>query len=163
MYPFRYPCIYFGILQEIFLWDIFFMHNFAPQSVINGWLWCFSFCSHLYILARWDEGKEERARRTLQNNIIFEIMNEIQIFNNNNFGKLRVIVKDGKVWFCLADACKALEIKNPRDVKNRLDSRGVDTIDTPTSSNNQHGEFTRTQTFTFINEANLYLCIFQSS
>ena len=58
-------------------------------------------------------------------------MNEIQIFNNNNFGKLRVIVKDGKVWFCLADACKALEIRNPSDVKKRLDSGGVDTIDTP--------------------------------
>ena len=90
-------------------------------------------------------------------------MNEIQIFNNNNFGKLRVVVKDGKVWFCLADACKALEIRNPRDVKKRLDSGGVDTIDAPTPSKNQHGEFTYTQTFTFINEANLYRCIFQNS
>ena len=35
---------------------------------------------------------------------------------------LRVIVKDGKVWFCLADACKALGINNPRKVKTRLDS-----------------------------------------
>ena len=89
-------------------------------------------------------------------------MNEIQIFNNNNFGKLRVIVKDGKVWFCLADACKALEIKNPRKVKVRLDSGGVTSSDASTSSKNQHGEFTRTQTFTFIDEANLYRCIFQS-
>ena len=63
-------------------------------------------------------------------------MKEIQIFNNNNFGKLRVIVKDGKVWFCLADACKALEIRNPRDVKKRLGSRGVDTIDVSTNSKN---------------------------
>ena len=64
-------------------------------------------------------------------------MNEIQIFNNNNFGKLRVIVKDGKVWFCLADACKALEIRNPRDVKKRLDSRGVTTSDVSTNSKNR--------------------------
>ena len=56
-------------------------------------------------------------------------MNEIQIFNNNNFGKLRVIVKDGKVWFCLADACKALEIRNPRQVKARLDCAGVISMD----------------------------------
>ena len=125
-------------------------------------LFLFPFRCSLYIIARWDEGKEERARRTLKNNIIFEIMKEIQIFNNNNFGKLRVIVKEGKVWFCLADACKALEIRNPRDVKKRLDSGGVDTIDAPTPSKNQHGEFTYTQTFTFINEANLYRCIFQS-
>ena len=87
-------------------------------------------------------------------------MNEIQIFNNNNFGKLRVIVKDGKVWFCLADACKALGINNPRKVKTRLDSRGVDTIDISTNSKNRHGEFTRITTMTYIDESNLYRCIF---
>ena len=42
---------------------------------------------------------------------------------------LRVIVKDGKVWFCLADACKALEIRNPRQVKARLDCAGVISMD----------------------------------
>ena len=89
-------------------------------------------------------------------------MNEIQIFNNNNFGKLRVIVKDGKVWFCLADACKALEIANPRNVKKRLDSRGVHTMDVSTNSKNRHGEFTRITTMSYIDEANLYRCIFQS-
>ena len=74
-----------------------------------------------------------------------------------------MIGKDGKVWFYLADACKALEIKNPRDVKNRLDSRGVDTIDTPTPCKNRHGELTMMNAMNFIDEANLYLCIFQSS
>ena len=63
-----------------------------------------------------------------------------------------MIVKDGKVWFCLADACKALEIKNPSDVKKRLDSRGLDTIDVSTNSKNRHGEFTHTQIMTFIDE-----------
>ena len=82
-------------------------------------------------------------------------MNEIQIFNNNNFGKLRVIVKDGKVWFCLADACKALEIRNLRNVKKRLDSRGVHTMDVSTNSKNRHGEFTRITTMTYIDAANL--------
>ena len=38
-------------------------------------------------------------------------MNNIQIFNNNSFGELRVIENDGKVWFCLSDVCKALELK----------------------------------------------------
>ena len=50
---------------------------------------------------------------------------KIQIFNNNSFGKLRVIEKDGKVWFCLADACKALEMANPSQVKARLDSSSL--------------------------------------
>ena len=60
-----------------------------------------------------------------------------------------MIVKDGKVWFCLADACKALEIRNPRQVKARLDSRGVTSNDVSTNSKNQHGEFTRTQIMTY--------------
>ena len=90
-------------------------------------------------------------------------MNEIQIFNNNNFGNLRVIVKDGKVWFCLADACKALGINNPRKVKARLDSGGVISNDVSTSSKNQHGEFTRITTMTYIDEANVFRCIFHSS
>ena len=83
-----------------------------------------------------------------------------QIFNNNYFGKLRVIVKDGKVWFCLADACKALEIRNPRQVKARLDSRGVISNDTPTTCKKRHGEFTMMNPMTFIDESNLYRCIF---
>ena len=55
-----------------------------------------------------------------------------------------------------------LRFKNPRDVKKRLDSRGVDTIDTPTTCKNRHGEFTRITTMTYVDEANLYRCIFQS-
>ena len=85
-----------------------------------------------------------------------------QYFNNNYFRKLRVIVKDGKVWFCLADACKALEIRNPRNVKKRLDSRGVHTMDVSTNSKNRYGEFTMMNPMTFIDETNLFHCIFQS-
>ena len=89
-------------------------------------------------------------------------MNNIHIFSNNSFGELRVIEKDGKVWFCLSDVCKALELKNPSQVKTRLDSRGVTTSDVSTNSKNRHGEFTRITTMSYIDEANLYRCIFQS-
>ena len=90
-------------------------------------------------------------------------MNNIHIFSNNSFGELRVIEKDGKVWFCLTDACKALEIRNPRQVKARLDSSGgVTSSDAPTNSKNRHGEFTCYRPATFIDEANLYRCILQS-
>ena len=74
-----------------------------------------------------------------------------------------MIVKDGKVWFCLADACKALGINNPRKVKTRLDSGGVISNDVSKSSKNQHGEFTRTTTMTYIDESNVFRCIFQRS
>ena len=35
-------------------------------------------------------------------------------------------------------------------------------MDVSTNSKNRHGEFTRITTMTYIDEANLYRCIFQS-
>ena len=73
-----------------------------------------------------------------------------------------MIEKNGKVFFCLSDACKALEIRNPKQVKARLDGAGLISNEGCTSLQDQYGEYTRTQTFTFIDEANLYRCIFQN-
>ena len=84
---------------------------------------------------------------------------KIQVFNHEQFGQIRICLNEGKEWFCLSDVCKALEINNPRDVKKRLQQRGVVTIDTPTY--NQHGTMVM-QEMTYIDEANLYRCIFQS-
>lgn len=39
-------------------------------------------------------------------------MNNLQIFNNEEFGEIRTITKDNETMFCLADVCKALEIGN---------------------------------------------------
>lgn len=47
---------------------------------------------------------------------------------------------------------------NSRQVKTRLNSGGVDTIDAPSNSKNQHGEFTMMNPMTFIDESNLYRC-----
>jgi len=43
------------------------------------------------------------------------------------------LVRNGELWFVLADVCQALEIANHRDVPSRLDDdeKGVATIDTP--------------------------------
>lgn len=49
-------------------------------------------------------------------------MNELQIFSNENFGKLRTSIVDGEPWFVAADVCKALEIANPTDGIKRLDA-----------------------------------------
>lgn len=52
--------------------------------------------------------------------------NEIQIFKNEKFGEVRVTMNEREEpMFCLADVCKALELKNPSDVKTRLSSNGV--------------------------------------
>lgn len=89
---------------------------------------------------------------------IFE-MNEIKIFENANFGKIRISQKeDESIWFCLSDICKSLEIGNPSDVKNRLVNNGVDSIEVVVNS----GLGEQKVLMNFINEPNLYKCIFQS-
>lgn len=58
--------------------------------------------------------------------------NNIQVFNNDRFGEVRSVVKDGEPWFVAGDVCKALEIKNNRDALGRLDDdeKGVVSTDT---------------------------------
>ena len=82
-------------------------------------------------------------------------MNELQIFNNEEFGSVRTITKDNEPMFCLADVCKALDITHVTDVKSRLKQDGVGTSEVIDSLG-------RKQTATFINESNLYKVIFQS-
>ena len=82
-------------------------------------------------------------------------MNELQIFNNEEFGEIRTITKHGEPMFCLADVCKALDITHVTDVKNRLKQDGVGTSEVIDSLGRNH-------TATFINESNLYKVIFQS-
>ena len=48
-------------------------------------------------------------------------MNDLQIFNNEEFGEVRTVVLNSEPMFCLADVCKALGIKNATDVAKRLD------------------------------------------
>ena len=81
-------------------------------------------------------------------------MDELKIFNSNEFGEIRTVMKDGEPMFCLTDVCKALEISNVGNVRQRLSEKGIHTADTPTNGGMQK--------MTFINEANLYRTIFQS-
>ena len=37
-------------------------------------------------------------------------MNELQIFQNPQFGEVRVVQKDGEPWFIAADVCRVLEL-----------------------------------------------------
>ena len=48
-------------------------------------------------------------------------MNELQIFQNPQFGEIRTILRNGEPWFVAADVCRALEISNPTDALKRLD------------------------------------------
>lgn len=81
-------------------------------------------------------------------------MKQTKIFKSEEFGEVRTVVIDGEPMFCLADVCKALEISNVGNVRQRLSEKGIHTADTPTNGGMQK--------MTFINEANLYKTIFQS-
>jgi prophage antirepressor-like protein len=48
-------------------------------------------------------------------------MNDLMIFENEKFGKVRSVVKDGEVWFVAKDVCDCLDINNSRQALTRLD------------------------------------------
>lgn len=82
-------------------------------------------------------------------------MDNLQIFNNEEFGEVRTVLVDNEPLFCLADVCKALGLEQVSRVKARLKEDGVTT-------NKVIDSLGREQEATFINESNLYKTIFQS-
>lgn len=59
-------------------------------------------------------------------------MNEIQIFNNPDFGQIRTVDCNGAPWFIAKDVCEILDIRKYRDAVARLDDdeRGLVELDT---------------------------------
>ena len=82
-------------------------------------------------------------------------MNELQIFNNPEFGDMRIIELNGEPWFVGKDVATALGYVEPtKAVRERVDSedRGVSKIDTPSGA----------QEMTIINESGLYSLVLSS-
>ena len=48
-------------------------------------------------------------------------MNELQIFNNDEFGEIRSVSIGNEPWFVASDICKALDLRNPTMAMERLD------------------------------------------
>lgn len=67
-------------------------------------------------------------------------MNNLKLFNSNEFGGMRTYCdpNTGDVWFCLADVCKALDIKNLGNVKATLTSKGLISLNKRELDNNIH-------------------------
>nr|DAX12752.1 MAG TPA: repressor domain protein [Bacteriophage sp.] len=78
-------------------------------------------------------------------------MNELQIFNNDEFGEIRTAVVNNEPMFCLIDICKALELSNSRIVADRLDEDERRKLDLP-----RQGETW------FVTESGLYAVILRS-
>ena len=60
-------------------------------------------------------------------------MTDLQIFNNDRFGQVRIVPVEGELMFVAKDVCDCLEITKHRDAISRLDSdeRGSVKLDTP--------------------------------
>ena len=91
-------------------------------------------------------------------------MNEIKIFENPAFGKIRTAGTSDKPLFCLADVCKILEIGNTSDVAKRLSAPHLCTIEVGVVTGKKADGTDATQNISmiFVEESNLYRCIFQS-
>ena len=83
-------------------------------------------------------------------------MNEIKIYQNQEFGAIRTMSdKQGNPLFCAKDVAKALGYNNPlKAIRNHVDSedKGVNELGTPGGK----------QKITFINESGLYALILSS-
>lgn len=82
-------------------------------------------------------------------------MNELQIFNNAEFGEIRTVEIDGEPYFVGKDVAEALGYEEPRSaVSKKVDTedRGVAKMETPSG----------TQEMTVINESGLYALVLSS-
>lgn len=81
--------------------------------------------------------------------------NAIKIFENEEFGQIRIIEKDGEAWFVGKDVATALGYKEPTKAareKVDVEDKGVSKIDTPSG----------TQEMIIINESGLYSLVLSS-
>lgn len=82
-------------------------------------------------------------------------MDNVQIFQNNEFGNIRTVTIDGNPWFVGKDVANALGYTNPQKAVRdhvTLEDRGVNEMDTPSG----------TQQMTVINESGLYSLVLGS-
>ena len=89
-------------------------------------------------------------------------MNDIRVFQNQQFGQVRTIEEDGKVLFCGNDVARALGYTNPR--KALADHcKGVTKRDGVSLTTNQYGTTTKQKTeMNFIAEGDVYRLITHS-
>lgn len=82
-------------------------------------------------------------------------MNELTVFNNEEFGEIRTLMIDDEPWLVAKDVAKALGYANPQKaVRDHVseEDKGVNEMFTPGGKQN----------VTFINESGMYSLIFSS-
>ena len=81
-------------------------------------------------------------------------MNDMKIFENSEFGAVRVVDVNGEPWFVAKDVCECLELTNTSQTLSYLDDdeKGITTNDTPGGA----------QEMSIVSEAGLYSLILRS-
>ena len=85
--------------------------------------------------------------------------NVMQVFENSDFGKVRVVERDSESWFVAADICRALDIGNPSQAILRLDDDEKVTL---TTNEGHSGRSGGAQMLNIVSEAGLYSLILKS-
>ncbi len=81
-------------------------------------------------------------------------MNQLQVFNNEEFGQVRTVVQGEDVWFVAKDVADVLEYRDTHNMVRFLDEDEKDTHQVSTPGGNQ--------TMKVINESGLYSAILKS-
>ena len=85
-------------------------------------------------------------------------MNEIAVFENEQFGTIRTVSVDGEPWFIAADVCRALEIGNPSMALSRLDEDEKSTLSLTEGTSPNGGN----PNVNVVNESGLYSLVLGS-
>ena len=83
--------------------------------------------------------------------------NKIEIFKNEQFGKIRTALIENEPWFVAVDVCRALEIGNSSQAISRLDA-DEKMITLISNEGNKRGN----PNMTVVNEPGLYTLILSS-
>lgn len=83
--------------------------------------------------------------------------NQVQVFENEQFGQVRTVIRDGEPWFVAADVCRALEIDRSQSRRLDEDEKAAVCLTHTSSNGTEQG-----RDVTIINEPGLYSLVLGS-
>lgn len=86
-----------------------------------------------------------------------ETENKMQVFNNDEFGSVRTVIKDGEPWFVAVDVCRALDIDATATRRLDEDEKSALRLTQTSSNGTEQG-----RDVTVISESGLYSLVLGS-
>lgn len=85
-------------------------------------------------------------------------LNDIKIFDNEEFGQIRVAIVNGEPNFIVKDVCDILELGNGSEAIRRIKNRWVRKVEVPHPQSD-----TKTMEVNAVNEPGLYKLVMRSN